>query len=128
MARWVERLLTWMCALGVAAMFGVLLLGPDLVPLILGRDYDDVTVNLLPLTMSLVTLAVGSVGRLLTLALGRPKAAIVAAALGLAAFWGVGAPLVAWGGSFAGASRRWSRQPCMQWRLGGIQRGRCPTH
>jgi hypothetical protein len=59
-----------------------------------------VGVNVVPLMATLLALAVGSVGRLLALALDRPRVIIEGAALELAAFWAIGFPLASRAGSF----------------------------
>jgi O-antigen/teichoic acid export membrane protein len=100
--QWVERLLKWMAIGGMLSVFGVLLLGDNLLPLVLGADFRPVTLNLVPLTLSLLTMALGSVGRLLALTYDRPWAALKAAIIHLVAFWSFGPPLVIWGGSLAG--------------------------
>ena len=48
-------------------VFGVLLLGNDLVPLVLGAAYQPVAANLLPLSLTLWVQVLSSVAILLTL-------------------------------------------------------------
>lgn len=100
--RWVERLLKGVAVCGVGAIFSVLFLGGDVVPLILGADYAPVTDNLLVLMVALLTLALSGIARLLALTYDRPRIAVEAAALQFAVFWGLGVPLIAWRGGFAG--------------------------
>ncbi|MBI3651086.1 MAG: oligosaccharide flippase family protein [Acidobacteria bacterium] len=100
--RWVERLLKWMAVLGVVATFGALLLARDLVPLVFGAAYLPVADNVWPLMLALLALALSSVARLLALTYNKPGIAGQAAVLQIVSFWGVGLPLIAWQGSFAG--------------------------
>jgi O-antigen/teichoic acid export membrane protein len=99
---WVERLLKWMAVGGVFAVLSVILLGDDLVPLAFGAQYRPVARNLVPLMLALLTYSLGSMARLLALTYDRPGALLKAALLHLSGFIGIGAPLVAWRGSFAG--------------------------
>lgn len=99
---WVERLIKWLAAGGVVAFFGVLLLGEDLVPLVLGGAYRSVVANLLPLMLMLLSLTLISVGNLLALTYNRPGVALATSTLNLAAFWAFGLPAVAWWGSWGG--------------------------
>jgi len=100
---WIERLLKWMTIGAVAAVFAVLIVGEDVVPLVLGARYRAVTANMLPLTIALLALALGSVGRLLTLVFEQPRIAAIAAAIEFVGLWCVGLPLAASWGSY-GAS------------------------
>ena len=68
----------------------VVFVGSNLVPLVLGAAYAPVTRNLVPLTVALFMLCVGSVGRLVSLTVDRPGVAAVAAALEISSFWIVG--------------------------------------
>jgi hypothetical protein len=58
-----------------------------------------VAANLVPLTLMLVTVAIGSAGRLVALTLDRPRTIIAAAGLEFVAFWAVGVPLALRAGS-----------------------------
>jgi O-antigen/teichoic acid export membrane protein len=98
-AGWIERLLKYLVAVAVLCVAGGVLVGQDLVPLVLGPAYRAVATNVLPLTVALLTLSVGAVGRLLALALDRPGIIVRAAAIELAAFWVIGLPLASRTGS-----------------------------
>lgn len=100
---WSGRLLKWLAIGGVVLFFGVLLLGEDVVPMVFGPAYAAVAVNLLPLMLTLLVVTIVSVNRLLALVTDRPGVALAAAAVQVVAFWGLGVPLVAWGGSLGGA-------------------------
>jgi len=100
--RWTELLLKWLAVGGMLVVFGALLLGEDLVPLVLGAAYRPVTANLVPLTLTLLVVALSSVARLLALVYDRPGVALRAAAIRLAVFWACGLPLIAWQGSLGG--------------------------
>lgn len=99
---WIERLLKWLAVGGMLVLFAVLLLWNDLVPLVLGAAYRPVAVNLLPLTLAVLMLALGSVARLLALVYDRPGVALEAAGVQLAAFVVFGPLLIAWQGSLGG--------------------------
>jgi O-antigen/teichoic acid export membrane protein len=101
--RWAGRLLKYMAVGAVVASYGTLLLGDDLVPMVLGQEYDPVAGNLVLLTCSLVPLAAAQVARLLATVQVLPREALLASAIELVGFWIVGLPLVAWLGSL-GAS------------------------
>ena len=53
LTQWIEHLISWLTVGGFFIVFGVLLLGNDLVPLILGAAYQPVATNLLPLSIAL---------------------------------------------------------------------------
>ena len=97
---WVERLLKGLAVGGVLTVFGLLFLGDDLVPLVFGAAYRPVAANLLPLTVSLLVLALTDAGRLLALVYERPRVALTAAAIQLAAFLALAPVLIAWQGSW----------------------------
>lgn len=101
--QWTERLLKWLVVGGILAVFAVLFLGDDLVPLILGDKYRAVVRNLVPLTFALLMVAAGSVARVVAFALDRPGIVATAATIEVGTFWVVGMPLARQAGSF-GAS------------------------
>jgi len=96
---WLERLLKYLVAVAVLCLAGAIFVSQDLVPLVLGAPYRPVATNVLPLTVTLLTLSVGSVGRLLALTLDRPGIIVRAAGIELAAFWAIGLPLASRAGS-----------------------------
>lgn len=100
--QWTEQLLKWLAVGGVLVVFAVLLLGEDLVPIVLGRAYRPVATNLFPLSLALLTHALGSIATLLTLIYEQPKMALVAGTIRLSAFWVLGLPLVSCWGSLGG--------------------------
>jgi O-antigen/teichoic acid export membrane protein len=78
--------------------FSALLVGDDLVPLVFGPAYRPVAVNLVPLTLALLPLALSSAANLLALVHDRPGLALQSAGVLLVAFWAMGPPLIAaWG-------------------------------
>jgi O-antigen/teichoic acid export membrane protein len=99
----IERLLKWMTIGAALCTLAVVFVGSDLVPLVLGAAYAPVTSSLIPLTVALFMLSVGSVGRLVSLTVDRPGISAVAAALELLCFWIAGIAAAAKAGSF-GAS------------------------
>ncbi len=94
-----RQLIKWLAIGGVFIVMGVVLLGDDLVPLVLGSAYRPVTTNLLVLSFSLFSLALSNVATLLTLVYNCPKVALGAGGIRLAAFWVLGIPFVVWWGS-----------------------------
>jgi stage V sporulation protein B len=99
---WIERLLRWLAMGGVIAVWGLLLLGDDLVPLVLGRSYGPVVPNLLPLLLALLANVLVIVSGLLALIFNRPKVALAASGLQLAAFWSLGFLFIHRWGSLGG--------------------------
>jgi len=98
-APWLERVLKYLVAAAVLCAAGAALVGRDLVPALMGTQFTPVAANLTVLTVTLLTVALGSVGRLQALVLNRPAAIIAAAACEFAAFWAVGYPLASRFGS-----------------------------
>jgi O-antigen/teichoic acid export membrane protein len=96
--RWTENLLKWLAMAGVLSVFSVILLADDLVPLLFGNAYRPVAINLLPLSLALVSLNLTSVATLLAIVYNQPNVALTAAGIRLVAFWGFGVPLVTWWG------------------------------
>jgi len=99
---WVERLIKGLGMCGVVAVFAVLLMGEELVPLILGSAYRPVAANLVPMMLTLVAQALSSTGYVLALTFSRPGTALGAAGLKFAAFWALGPLFVHWWGSMGG--------------------------
>ena len=99
---WVEQLLKWLTVAGVGIMFCFLLLGGDLVRLILGKAYQPVATNLLPLSFVFFFLGLQSVSNLINLVYEKPRVALTASIFRLAIFWGSGFLLVTFWGSFGG--------------------------
>src|SRR6185295_2196812 len=75
----------------------------ELLPLALGSAYRQVGIILLPLMISVLAFGMTVVARMLSIAYDRPRVAIIASAVHLAAFWALGWPLVNWKGGL-GAS------------------------
>jgi len=98
-ALWLERLLKYMVVGAVLALAGMIFVGRDAVPLLLGAKFHAVAENAVPPMLALLTLSVGMTGRLLALTLDRPGATATGAAIELAAFWLLGVPLAMWAGS-----------------------------
>lgn len=94
-----RRLVSWTAAAGVSAVFAVLLLGPDLIPLVLGRSFEPVVSTLIPMTLALLPLALSSVASVVAVTHDRPGALLLGAGLRLAVFWGAGPFLVVRAGS-----------------------------
>jgi O-antigen/teichoic acid export membrane protein len=100
--RWVEHLIKWLTVGCVSVVFGVLLLGNDLVPTVFGKAYEPVTENLLLLSIALLANILTSTATLLSLIYNQPKVALASGAVRLGAFWVFGLPLIAWFGSPGG--------------------------
>jgi O-antigen/teichoic acid export membrane protein len=103
--KWIERLLKCTTVGGVFLIFGVMLVGDDLLPLLLGNAYQPVGRILLPLMFSLLSFVLTGVARMLAIAYDRPRVAVIGSAVHLVAFWALGWPLVSvngsWGASLA---------------------------
>jgi O-antigen/teichoic acid export membrane protein len=91
--QWAGRLLKSLTALGVVATFGAALLGADLLPRLVGPAFRPAVPLLLPISIALLAHVAGGVGRLLALALDRPRLALVAAVAQAAVLLGLGLPL-----------------------------------
>ncbi len=89
-----RRLVAWTTAAGVAAVYAVLLIGPDLIPLVVGRSFQPVASALIPMTLALLPLALASVGSVVAVTHDRSGVLLLGAALRLAVFWGMGPLLV----------------------------------
>jgi PST family polysaccharide transporter len=100
--QWIERLISGLTVGGMFVVFGVLLLGNDLVPLILGAAYQPVAANLFPLSLTLWAQVLSSVAILLTLVYNTPKTAVMSAIIRLSALWIFGPFLIAKWGSLGG--------------------------
>ena len=94
-----RRLTTWMTAGIMTVVFAALFLAPDLVPLVVGRAYGPVSVNLLPMALTLLVQALCSGVSVFLLASDRGRVVLVGSGLRLAAFWILGPLLIAWRGS-----------------------------
>jgi O-antigen/teichoic acid export membrane protein len=101
--QWTEQLLKWLTVAGVGMMFTFLLLGEDLVRLILGKAYQPVATNLLPLSLAFFFLALSSVSSLLALIYEKPRVALTGSIIRLAVFWGSGFFFISLWGSFGGS-------------------------
>jgi O-antigen/teichoic acid export membrane protein len=100
--QWIERLINGLTVGGMFVVFGVLLLGNNLVPLVLGAAYQPVATNLFPLSLTLWVQVLSSVAVLLTLVYNHPKTAVMSAFIRLAALWIFGPFLIAKWGSLGG--------------------------
>jgi O-antigen/teichoic acid export membrane protein len=100
--QWIEQLIKGLTAGGMFVVFGVLLLGNNLVPLVLGAAYRPVAANLLPLSLTLWVQILSSVAILLTIVYNYPKTAVMSAVIRLTALWIFGPFLVAKWGSLGG--------------------------
>lgn len=100
--RWVERIISGLGLGMVLVFFGVLFLGDDLIPLVLGTSYRPVATNLLPLSLALWIQVLNNVGILLTIVCDRPKTAVWAAVIRLTSIWVLGPILIPKMGSFGG--------------------------
>jgi len=100
--KWIEQLINWLTMGGVFVVLGVLFLGNDLVPLVLGTAYQPVATNLLPLSITLWVQVLSSVAILLIVVYNRPGVAVMAAGIRLAAIWVFGLLLIPRWGSLGG--------------------------
>jgi O-antigen/teichoic acid export membrane protein len=122
--QWIERLINGLTMGGMFVVYGVLLLGKDLVPLVLGAAYQPVAVNLLPFSLTIWAQALSSVAILLTLVYNTPKTAVISAAIRLAALWISGPFLISgWGslgGCFAVLLASAIHTAYLTWRMKGV--------
>jgi O-antigen/teichoic acid export membrane protein len=102
-ARWIEHLVAYAVSGSVLCLAGAYFVGRDLVPFLLGRQYAAVADNLLPLMVALTLAGISAAGRVVALAIDRPRPLITAAALELAVYLLAGIPLTVRFGSL-GAS------------------------
>jgi O-antigen/teichoic acid export membrane protein len=100
--QWIERLINGLTVGGMFVVFGVLLLGNNLVPLVLGAAYQPVAANLLPLSLTLWAQVLSSVAILLTVVYNYPRTAVMSAVIRLTALWIFGPFLIAKWGSHGG--------------------------
>lgn len=100
--QWLENLLNWLTVGMVFVVFGVFLLGSDLIPLVLGAAYQPVATNLFPLSLTLLILVLNNVGILIVIIYNFPKIAVIAAVIRLATIWGLGSFIVSRWGSLGG--------------------------
>jgi O-antigen/teichoic acid export membrane protein len=88
-----SRLLQVVTACGAVACSGAIVLGPDLVPLLVGRSFRPAAALLPPMAVAALFHAAGSVGRMMALALDLPRLALAAALVQTAVLVGFGLPL-----------------------------------
>ena len=100
--RWIEQLINGLTVAGMFVVFGVLLLGNNLVPLVLGAAYWPVTANLFLLALTLWFQILSSAAILLAVVYNYPKTAVISAVIRLAALWIFGPFLIAKWGSLGG--------------------------
>lgn len=101
--QWVEQLLKWEAIGSVLMAFAALFLADPVIPMLLGEDFRPVALNLVLMTLSLLTQSVVSVGMVLAIVRERPGVTLGASALRLISFLLAGGVLVYWRGSL-GAS------------------------
>jgi O-antigen/teichoic acid export membrane protein len=100
---WVEQLLRWQAITSILVAFGALFLADSLIPVLVGEAFRPVALNLVIMTLSLLTQGVASLGAVLTIVRDRPGVTLGASALRLISFLVAGGVLIAWHGSL-GAS------------------------
>ena len=103
--QWAGRLLKALTAVGVAGCFGAALLGADLLPRLVGPAFRPAVPLLLPVSLALLAHVAGGVGRLMALALDRPRLALVAALAEASVLVGLGLPLAS---RFGGRGVAWA--------------------
>jgi O-antigen/teichoic acid export membrane protein len=122
--QWIENLINWLTVSGMFVVYGVLLVGNDLVPWVLGAAYQPVAANLLPLSITLWIQVLANVAVLLTVVYNRPKIAVIAAGIRLAAIWAFGPFLVSNWGSLGGCLAVLGAAICyagyLTWRMQGV--------
>ena len=81
-----KRLVSWLASGAMALVFGVLLLGRDLMPFVLGAFYTSVAINLIPLTLALVAVSLSSTVGIVAMVYDLPLTVLTGAAIRLALF------------------------------------------
>jgi len=99
MLMWIERLLKWLALGCMMVLLGIVLLGRDLVPLVLGQAFRPVAPSLVVLIVGLIAASLTSVANLAALTYNRPSSVLFASFAQLVAFWLLGPLLV---GRFGG--------------------------
>jgi O-antigen/teichoic acid export membrane protein len=99
LARLMHGVVKALTALGVAVLYATLLLGPRLVPRMLGVGFSAVSALLVPLVLTLVTSALGGMLRLAAIVWDRASVALASDLVSLGTFWLLGVPLGHWRGS-----------------------------
>jgi O-antigen/teichoic acid export membrane protein len=91
---WAERLLKGLAVGAMLIVFATLLLAEDAVPLVLGAAYRPVAGHLIPLTVTLLFLALSSVAQMLLLIFEAPRQVLVGSMIRVGLFWTVAIPLI----------------------------------
>lgn len=94
MRMWIERLLKWLTLGSMMALLGIVLLGRDLVPVVLGSAFRPVAPSLVILIAGLLAVSLTSVANLAALAYSQPLSVLFASLAQLLAFWVLGPVLV----------------------------------
>jgi len=97
---WIERIIKALTISSMLLVFGLLTLGSDLIPLLLGNSYKPVAANLVPLAATFLPVALNRIGYILTIIYERPKEILYASSIRIVIFWIVGFPLIGHFGSF----------------------------
>lgn len=97
---WASRLLKMHIAGSVVLAVGAQLLGADVLRLVAGPAFVPAAPLLVPVSVTVLAYGVGGVGRLMALALERPRIAFAAAFAQAAALVSLGLPLAARSGAF----------------------------
>ncbi|MFO7692866.1 MAG: polysaccharide biosynthesis C-terminal domain-containing protein, partial [Vicinamibacterales bacterium] len=105
---------------------GASLIGRELVPILMGAQYAPVAANLALLTLILLPVALGSVGRLQSLVLNRPGTILTAAALEFTVFWVLGYPLASRFGSLGACAAALPASALYAWYVTARLRSRLP--
>jgi O-antigen/teichoic acid export membrane protein len=98
LSAWAGHVSRYLAIAAVLAVFGSVLLGPTVVRVLLGAEYQPVADNLVLLSAALLPLTLASAPAAFTVVQERPRPMLIAAAVRLIAFWIVAPPAVArWG-------------------------------
>lgn len=97
---WIERIIKALTIFSMLLVFGLLMLGRDLILLLLGSSYKPVATNLIPLAAIFLLVALNRIGYILTIVYKRPKEILYASSIRIVIFWIVGIPLIIHFGSF----------------------------
>ena len=97
-----RRLVTGLTAGSMVVALTALLVAPDLIPAVVGREYGPVAANLVLMTLTLVFQSLASSTGVLLLAHDRGRVVLGGSGVRLVAFWALG-PLLVWSRGSLGA-------------------------
>ena len=123
---WIERIARLTVAGSCLMFITAAWLADIVIPVLFGDEFRGVALNLLPMMMALVALAIGSAGRLTALVVNRPGLSAQAAIIEVGVFWSAGLLLTARWGSVGASVATFASialyAAYLTWRLRGVVR------